>query len=71
MADVITIVDVVDYAEAVDQYIGWCTECRKFTTGCVEPDARDYKCEACGEHTVMGAEEALMEGLIQPEDPPD
>ncbi len=44
--------------------MGWCTECRDFTTGCCEPDARDYECEACGENTVMGAMEALIEGII-------
>ena len=26
----------------------------------VEPDARDYKCESCGERRVSGAEEILF-----------
>ena len=27
---------------------------------CVEPDARDYACAACGEHRVVGSEEAVL-----------
>ena len=30
----------------------------------VEPDARRYECEACGQPTVYGMEEALLMGLI-------
>jgi Zn finger protein HypA/HybF involved in hydrogenase expression len=53
-----------DYEEAVDSYTGWCKTCKAFTTSCVEPDAEDYECEACGANTVVGAEDALMLGLI-------
>jgi len=27
---------------------------------CVEPDARKYKCESCGEKEVYGAQEAIL-----------
>lgn len=53
-----------DYLEAVDSDMGWCVECKEFTTGMVEPDAREYDCDDCGQPTVYGAEQALMEGLI-------
>lgn len=38
---------------------GFCTQCGEEQGGC-EPDARRYKCEACGEMAVYGAEELLM-----------
>lgn len=38
---------------------GICLACGIEADGC-EPDATDYECEACGEPTVFGAEEALM-----------
>jgi PHP family Zn ribbon phosphoesterase len=53
------------YNEAREAYLGFCTACNKFTTGCVEPDAHEYECESCGELTVMGVEDALMEELIE------
>ena len=28
----------------------------------VEPDARDYECDVCGEEAVYGAEEVLLNG---------
>ena len=40
---------------------GFCIECGHEQDGC-EPDARKYECESCGEATVYGAEELLMEG---------
>lgn len=39
---------------------GFCVQCGNEQEGC-EPDARDYECEACGENTVYGAAELLME----------
>jgi predicted RNA-binding Zn-ribbon protein involved in translation (DUF1610 family) len=40
--------------------LGFCTACGKTAHG-VEPDARRYVCESCGEAAVYGAEElALM-----------
>jgi hypothetical protein len=45
-----------------DQFIGFCIACRQMVDGC-EPDARGYRCEACGEPCVYGAEEILIMGL--------
>jgi hypothetical protein len=54
-----------DYLEHRDSFDGYCSTCTEFTTfGGVEPDAVNYTCESCGEPTLMGAEEALMEGLL-------
>jgi hypothetical protein len=39
---------------------GFCVVCGHEQEGC-EPDAREYECEACGEQTVYGAAELLME----------
>ena len=38
---------------------GFCVKCGADAEG-VEPDARKYECESCGEHGVYGAEELLM-----------
>ncbi len=52
--------------EAVERYQtsldnpGFCISCGFEQDGC-EPDAREYECASCGEHTVYGAEELLME----------
>ncbi len=43
-----------------DENSGFCLACG-FKQDCVEPDARGYKCESCGEMKVYGAEECLME----------
>ncbi len=37
---------------------GFCVHCGEEADGC-EPDARRYKCEACGKRAVYGAEELL------------
>lgn len=42
-----------------DDNEGFCTACGE-EAGPVEPDARRYKCEACGENQVYGAEELLI-----------
>jgi len=48
-----------------DDYIGICIACGNEQEG-VEPDARKYECESCGERKVYGAEELLMAtGAIQ------
>lgn len=55
-----------DYLDATENYIGWCTTCKEFCRPMTEPDAQDYDCDQCGnEHSVMGAEEALIEGLLE------
>ena len=42
-----------------DEGIGFCLACGKEDYG-VEPDAREYECEWCGENKVYGAEELLI-----------
>ena len=42
-----------------DSNAGFCTACGAEADG-VEPDARNYECESCGERAVYGAEELLM-----------
>lgn len=39
---------------------GFCLACGLEAHG-VEPDARSYECEACGEKQVFGCEELMME----------
>lgn len=50
--------DQVMEAVDSDEYIGFCLSCGTRTDG-VEPDARGYTCEECGEPKVFGAEELL------------
>jgi predicted RNA-binding Zn-ribbon protein involved in translation (DUF1610 family) len=54
----ITLEQVMD-AVATDNYMGICVKCGYEQEG-VEPDARKYECEDCGEHKVYGAEELLF-----------
>ena len=42
---------------------GRCTSCGEEADG-VEPDARAYICESCGEPSVYGLEELLIMGQI-------
>lgn len=42
---------------------GWCLACGKTQSG-VEPDARKYKCEACGAEKVYGPEELVLMNLV-------
>lgn len=39
---------------------GFCNHCGEDAEG-VEPDAREYECEHCGEPQVFGADELLLE----------
>ena len=39
---------------------GICIHCGAQADGYVEPDAEKYKCEACGQMAVYGAEQLLM-----------
>jgi hypothetical protein len=50
--------------EISDGTMGLCLTCHDMVHG-VEPDARKYKCESCGAHTVYGLEEALLMGAIE------
>ena len=60
----VTVVTEDEYAEATEMSLGWCRLCHKFTREATEPDAEDYKCPDCEEMAVIGAENALVEGLI-------
>jgi hypothetical protein len=42
---------------------GFCIHCG-FEADGVEPDARKYECESCGEAGVYGAEELLLHMLL-------
>ena len=44
---------------AEDTDVGFCIACGADAEG-VEPDARRYRCDACGEHKVYGAEELAI-----------
>lgn len=46
-------------AIARDDGTGFCLACGAENSG-VEPDARAYPCESCGERKVYGAEECLF-----------
>ena len=53
----ITVEQLIEAVE--DGNIGFCLACSAENYG-VEPDARKYTCEECGEARVYGAEELLM-----------
>jgi len=44
--------------------VGYCANCGEERYG-TEPDARRYPCEACGARAVYGAQELLLEGVIE------
>ncbi len=52
-----------DLLEAEDNYEGFCLACGE-RQDCCEPDARNYECEACGEHQVFGAQELILMGTL-------
>jgi len=49
----------IESALASDECVGFCRACGADAYG-VEPDARDYTCDACGADAVCGAEEFLF-----------
>ena len=49
------IIELVEF----DSNQGICKACGEFAD-CVEPDARNYTCDFCGENQVFGAEEILI-----------
>ena len=58
-------VDARQYEDAVEEEMGWCTTCHAFTREMTEPDALNNDCPLCGNDTVMGAEQALLEEEIE------
>lgn len=57
------VMNEADYASESEDGGGFCLGCGEFC-GSVEPDARRYTCEGCGEPRVYGLEELLMRGLL-------
>lgn len=49
---------------AADENEGFCLACGHRAHG-VEPDARNYKCEACDKPYVFGAEELVLMGAVK------
>lgn len=49
-------------AVEADELVGFCVVCGAESDGLVEPDARKYKCGACGKLAVYGAEELMLMG---------
>lgn len=52
-------IDRVIEAVEQDDNMGFCLACGVEAYG-IEPDAREYECEACGAEKVYGAEELLL-----------
>jgi hypothetical protein len=64
-----TTISYNEYKDAQDDNAGFCTHCQEITNhGDCEPDACNYECEECGNNTVFGIEEALLQGLITVEE---
>jgi len=57
----LTIREFLDHESAYD---GYCTACGEWTAGGVEPDAENYQCECCDQHTVVGAQQAFITDAI-------
>jgi predicted RNA-binding Zn-ribbon protein involved in translation (DUF1610 family) len=58
MARKLSMKRIMNAAESGDS-LGFCLACGTEAHG-VEPDAREYECEHCGEKKVYGAEELLV-----------
>lgn len=54
-----------EYQDAAESNLGWCPSCLAFTRENTEPDADGYDCSECGGSSVVGAEQALLLGLVQ------
>jgi hypothetical protein len=53
------VIDAVERHQAMLDDPGFCVHCGADAEG-VEPDARNYTCEACGQPGVYGADELLI-----------
>lgn len=53
-----------DFRDMCDDYMGFCPDCGDFTRECTEPDAEHYDCPVCEKNNVVGAEQAVILGLI-------
>lgn len=54
----LTLAQVLEAAESGED-AGFCITCGEITYG-VEPDARNYTCDACQSNDVFGAEELVL-----------
>ena len=50
--------------KAMDEYKGYCVNCKKKTANNCEPDASKYPCPKCKKNSVYGIEEAVCRGYI-------
>jgi predicted RNA-binding Zn-ribbon protein involved in translation (DUF1610 family) len=53
-----------EFRQGDDEFAGRCLACGAEAFG-VEPDARRYECEECGENMVYGLAELLIIGRIE------
>ena len=56
-------ISAAEYAHLTENYGGICVQCGDQAYG-VEPDARQYRCEACGAEAVFGVEELVIQGVL-------
>ena len=54
---------IEEIEEMRDLSEGVCISCGEVQDSC-EPDACGYTCESCGDDTVYGSEELLLQGLV-------
>lgn len=52
------------FMEHCDSNDGLCLACGEWKFGDCEPDAEGYKCDDCGAMQVIGAENAMVMGLV-------
>ena len=60
----IPVFDEAFEAELLSHDTGFCIYCGNEASN-IEPDARRYKCESCGNEGVYGLEELLVQGLVK------
>lgn len=53
-----------EYHSLCSDYGGFCLSCKEEAFN-VEPDARKYECDNCGEKEVYGIEELLFMGKLE------
>lgn len=53
-----------EFLASSNEYMGKCLKCGADAYE-VEPDARKYRCDECGERAVYGIEELLIMGRIE------
>lgn len=54
---------IEEYLELENAMQGICKKCGSIRD-CCEPDAEDYPCDECGENTVVGCDNALLDGMV-------